>query len=78
MLGILGICCSSVFVVGIAAVVTGLLGRKQIMESPGTLTGGGLALAGTILGGLGILLGLCYWVLVATGVVHANLSISSS
>ena len=78
VLGILGICCSSLFVVGIAAVVTGFLGRKQVNESQGTVKGGGMALAGMILGGIAILLGLVYWVLFASGVISGNFSMTST
>lgn len=39
----------------IAAIVTGILGRKQISESNGLETGDGLALAGLITGGIGLL-----------------------
>ena len=78
VLGILGICCSSLFVVGIAAVVTGFLGRKQVNESQGTIKGGGMALAGMILGGIAILLGLVYWVLFASGVISGNFSMTST
>lgn len=78
VLGILGICCSSLFVVGIAAVVTGFLGRKQVKESQGAVKGGGMALAGMILGGVAILLGLLYWVLFASGVISGNFSMTST
>lgn len=78
VLGVLGICCSSLFVVGIAAVVTGFLGRKQVQESQGTVKGGGMALAGMILGGAAILLGLVYWALFATGVINGNFSMTST
>lgn len=44
------------------AVVTGLLARREIDASGGALQGDGLALAGEVLGGIGValsLLGLC-------------------
>jgi hypothetical protein len=37
---------------GIAAFVTGLIGRRQIKDSAGTQSGDGMALAGMIMGGI--------------------------
>ncbi|QYJ04766.1 DUF4190 domain-containing protein [Nocardioides panacisoli] len=69
IVGIVGLCCSGIFVVSIAATVLGFLGRKEVAESGGMKTGGGMALAGIILGVVGVVLGIVNWVLVATGVV---------
>jgi hypothetical protein len=45
--------------VGIAALITGTIARRQIKESGGTQSGEGLALAGMILGGvIGVLVGV--------------------
>jgi len=41
---------------GIAAFITGLIGRRQIKESGGEQGGGGMALTGIILGAVGIAL----------------------
>jgi hypothetical protein len=49
------VCCPLSLVGGVAATVTGYLGRNQIRASGGEQTGDGLAVAGLILGGLGIL-----------------------
>ena len=62
--GILGILCCGWFVLSIAALVTGFLGRKEIADSQGAKKGGGLAMAGLILGAVGIVLGILNWVLV--------------
>ena len=44
---------------GIAALITGLIARRQIKESGGAQNGEGMALAGTILGGIvGVFFGL--------------------
>jgi hypothetical protein len=53
----------------IIAIITGMLGRKEIRESAGTLGGEGMATAGLVLGWIGIglsALGICvFGVLVA-------------
>lgn len=67
VLGIVGFLCCTFFVLGIGAVVTGFLARKQIAESQGRLKGGGMATAGLVLGAISIVLALAYWVLVLTG-----------
>ncbi len=57
ILGIIGIipCC---ILFGIAAVVLGFLGKKQIEESGGTQEGAGFATAGLICGAVGIVINL--------------------
>lgn len=69
--GILGIVCCICYgaggLFGIAALVTGFLGRKEIAESGDTKKGGGLALAGMICGGVAIALSILYWILFAVG-----------
>jgi hypothetical protein len=62
--GILGILCCGWFVFSIAALILGFLGKKEIDDSQGAKKGGGLALAGLILGGVGIALGILNWVLI--------------
>ena len=76
VLGIVGFCCGQLFVLSIAAIVTGVMARKQVKEGMGRFKGDGLALAGLILGFAGILIGVVYWVLVATGTLSANFSVS--
>ena len=73
--GILGICGCGVFIFGIAGVVTGVIGRKQIKESQGQLKGSGLALAGIIVGGIGLVLGLAYWIVI---VANGGMNFSTS
>lgn len=58
--GILGILCCTWFVFSIAAAVLGFLGKKEIDE--GKKTGRGMAMAGLILGIVGIVLGVVMWV----------------
>lgn len=55
--------------VGIGAVVLGVIGLRQIKESPGQESGTGLAITGIVLGGLGTLLG-------AVGMVIAAVQLS--
>ncbi|HQZ97911.1 MAG TPA: DUF4190 domain-containing protein [Pyrinomonadaceae bacterium] len=70
VLGILSfLCCSSLFVVGVAAVITGFMARGKASSNPNEFGGGGLALAGIILGGLSLLIGGAYWILVLSGAV---------
>ena len=68
--GLLGFfCCSSVFLVGIAAIVTGFMARSKSAADPAQYGGNGMALAGMILGAISVLFGILYWVLVALGMV---------
>ncbi|MEU3403767.1 DUF4190 domain-containing protein [Streptomyces sp. NPDC006670] len=71
VLGILSvvICVTSFFSIalGIAAVVFGVLGRGK--ANRGEATNGGMALAGTILGAIGIVLGAVILVLAFTGIM---------
>lgn len=53
---------------GIAGIVTGFMARKQIRESGGSQSGDGLALAGIIVGFIGVALVVLYLiVIVAVG-----------
>jgi hypothetical protein len=62
VLGILSLCCYVSPVTGIAALVTGYMGIKNIKKDPGQFGGRGLALAGMIIGALFALIGIAYWV----------------
>ncbi len=62
VLGILSLCCYVSPVTGLAAVVTGFIGMKNANNSPDVYGGKGLAIAGMILGGLLLILGLAYWI----------------
>ena len=50
-------CCSLLSVFGIAAIVCGVVARRQIAASLGYQTGAGLALAGIITGAIAVLIG---------------------
>ncbi|WP_183093408.1 DUF4190 domain-containing protein [Nocardioides stalactiti] len=66
--GILSIVCCFCYgigiVPGIAAVITGVMSRKEIAQSGGAKTGSGLALGGLITGGAGIALSVIGWIIV--------------
>ncbi len=72
--GILGVVCCPVAVFSIAALVCGFLGRKQIEESPATQKGSGMAMAGIILGAVGLVITVVYYVLIAVGSLNYNFS----
>jgi hypothetical protein len=61
--GILGVLCCGCFLFSVAALITGIMGKKEIAESGGTKTGAGMAQAGFILGIVGLVLGVLYWIL---------------
>lgn len=70
VVGILSVfCCSSIFLVGIGAIVTGFMARSKATSDPAQYGGSGLALAGIILGAVSLLFGAVYWILVALGTV---------
>lgn len=48
---------------GIAAIVAGFIARKAVRENPQTVGGGGMAMAGMILGALNLLLSVLWFVL---------------
>lgn len=64
VLGLLGLFCF-VPIFGIPAIICGHVARKQINRSSGRLTGGGLALAGLILGYVGIVVSILMLVAIA-------------
>ena len=72
VLGIVGIPCCTVFALGIAAVVTGFLARKQIAESQGFLKGDGMAMAGLVLGVISIVVAVVVWILNLTGATDSS------
>ncbi|MCY7375145.1 MAG: DUF4190 domain-containing protein [Pyrinomonadaceae bacterium] len=64
VLGILSLCCYISPVTGIAALITGYLGMKNVNTDPAQYGGKTLAIVGMILGGLFFLVGIVYWVFV--------------
>lgn len=54
---------------GIAAFITGLIGHRQVKESGGAQSGKGMALAGMILGGVSVLIGLAWIALLVLGLL---------
>jgi len=57
IVGLLGLACYGVGIIpSAAALITGLIARRRIRENPTAYQGAGLALAGTILGGIPVAL----------------------
>lgn len=80
VLGLLGFCCP-LFLPAIAAVACGHIARAKIQKSAGTLTGAGLALAGLILGYLGIVLSILsvvIYTMVAASVLKLTVNVASA
>lgn len=66
--GIVGfLCCSSIFIVGLAAIVLGFIANSKASGDPNAYGGKGMAWAGIILGFVSLLVGAIYWILIATG-----------
>nr|WP_202387407.1 DUF4190 domain-containing protein [Nocardioides flavescens] len=72
LVGLLTICCGFFVVSSIAAIVLGVMGRREIAASGGRLKGDGFALTGIITGVIGVVLVVVSIVLVATGVIDTN------
>ena len=54
-------CCFTI-VVPAVGIVLGFVARKQISASNGTQKGDGMALAGIIIGAIGVVIGVIYWI----------------
>jgi hypothetical protein len=76
VLGIIGLPCCYIFVFGIAAVVTGVLARKQIDESQGALKGAGMAMGGLVLGIVTIVAAIVLWILNLSGIMEQNYAVT--
>lgn len=76
ILGIVGAipCFWGCLIFSILAIVFGQLGKRDIASAGGAKTGAGLAKWAVILGIAGLVAGLLYWVLVATGVIDVTYS----
>lgn len=68
ILGIAGIMCFGFFT-GIPAIITGVMGRRQVAESAGAEKGDGQALTGIVLGSIAIawsFFGILFWIIAAS------------
>jgi uncharacterized membrane protein len=76
VLGIIGVipCFWGCLIFSILGVVFGQLGKKDIREAAGAKTGEGAAKWAVILGIIGIVLGILYWILVASGAIDITYS----
>ncbi|WP_435769418.1 DUF4190 domain-containing protein [Nocardioides sp. SYSU DS0651] len=64
--GILGVLCCGSLIFSVAAIILGYLGKKE--TDSGQKSGGGMALAGLILGGVGVVLSIIWIILwITTG-----------
>ena len=63
IIGLIPFCCLGTFVLSIAALVLGWLGKKEIADSHGAKKGGGMATAAIALGIAGIVIGALMWIL---------------
>lgn len=75
VLGILGICCG---LLGIVGLVFGYVGKGQIERSGGTQTGNGMAIAGIVLGWIAVAWIVIWILLAATGHAWFHFHSSSS
>ncbi|MDQ6788026.1 MAG: DUF4190 domain-containing protein [Acidobacteriota bacterium] len=73
VLGILSVCCYVSPVTGLAALITGYLGIRNASQDPNQYGGKGLAIAGMIVGGIFLVIGVLYYILVVFLGVIANL-----
>ena len=64
VLGVISLCCYISPITGIAALITGYLGMKNVNNDPANYGGKGLAIAGMITGGLFFLVGTAYYVII--------------
>lgn len=62
IVGIIGVLCCGCFIPSAAALILGIMAKKEIAESGGQKTGAGMAQAGFILGIVGLVLGVLYWI----------------
>ncbi len=63
VLGIISLCCYVSPVTGLAALITGYLGMKNVKNDPNSYGGKTLALVGMILGGIFFLIGVAYYII---------------
>ena len=64
VLGVISLCCYISPITGLAALITGYLGMKNANNDPVNYGGKGLAIAGMIIGGIMMLVGVAYYVIV--------------
>src|SRR5438552_3764975 len=73
VLGIISLCCYISPITGLAALITGFIGLKNVKNDPANYGGKGLAIAGMITGGVFALLSVVYWILIIFGIVAGSL-----
>ena len=65
ILGIVGLLCCPTVIPSILAIVFGVIGNRN--AKAGTATNGGMAMAGLIMGIVGVVLAIAYWILNMVG-----------
>jgi len=64
ILGIVSLCCYISPLTGLGALITGFMGMKNANNDPDNYGGKGLAIAGMIVGGIFMLIGVAYYVII--------------
>ena len=72
LVGLITFCCGFFVVSSVAAVVLGVVARRDIRASNGALHGDGMALTGIITGAVGIVIFVVGILLFATGAIDLN------
>lgn len=67
MLGISGLVLCFIAVPAILAIIFGVLALKEIKRSAGTVGGRGMAIAGVVLGIVGVIAGVIFWIAIRSG-----------
>lgn len=66
-------CCWLAPLLGALALILGFMGMNNVKKNPSMYGGRGLALGGMITGGIGLAVGLLYWILVIFGSIAGNI-----
>ena len=78
LVGLLTLCCGFFVLSSIAALVLGIISRKEITASNGAIKGSGMATTGIVTGVIGIVALVLSLILVATGVIDTNFEYSTN
>ncbi len=72
VLGIAGIVLCFVAIPSILAIVFAVLAMKEIKRSAGTVSGRGMAIAGLVLGVVGVISAVIFWLIVGFGIANSK------
>lgn len=76
IVSIVGLCCTFGGLIGILAIILGVIGRGEIAKSNGTQTGAGMAIAGIATGAVALLAVVVIVVLFATGAIDTQVTVN--